>query len=180
MSFVATRVLKIWSWLMILVIITGLGIPTYLLPPRYVLDPQAASFNHETKRITLVRDTRMSKQFDFISTYAGYEVEATILREEPHTCPGPTGEAPYENLTDNTTTIPAAWLMECIGPYDTVYRVAYSPIIEINRGPLAGLRFHLPRHVAFQTIFPARVGILEKEVEQLQDGPPLGATYGGR
>lgn len=157
---------------MIAVIVFGLGIPFYAVDPRYVLNPVSATYNHETQKITLVRETQAARDYPWLTTFAEYHVEAALLANPHKTCPGPLGETEYEIIDGpppNTTEIPAGWLAECTNGADTIYRVAYRPALQVNRGIFDGLRISIPRRIVFETLIRPQSEAIERRLDLIEE-----------
>ena len=69
---------------------TWLLLPS-LISPRYVLNPIGVTFNYDTQEITLTRETQMARDYEWMDTYASYNVEAQLLKVPPNQCNGPEG-----------------------------------------------------------------------------------------
>lgn len=167
----ARRFLGVWSWAMVLIIIMALGLPFYLISPRYVLNPVSVAYDHETQRITLVRETPAARDFPWLTTFAEYHAEASLLSNPVKTCPGPAGSTEYEILDGeppNTTTLDASWINACTNGADTIYRVSYKPALQINRGVFEGWRVTLPRRVVLQTVIRPQSEALETRIEEIE------------
>lgn len=158
MTFVKKNGWKIWAVLMVLIILTGLRIPLYIIPPDYLVDHKNASYNRETEILTLIRETRMSRRFPFIDTYAEAIFEAEFLGGGGYTCETRTIYVRYEVAPNDTVTLKSDYLPECVGDdrtTDIAYRLSLRPAAVINSGIFEGLTFVWPRVNVFQTIFTA-------------------------